>query len=386
MAGPMAAVSSVPCVALPGHVEALRADVRAFLADEIAAGMWEPRCDNWMTGHDPAFSGRLAERGWLGMTWPAAYGGHDRGALERFVVTEELVAAGAPVAAHWAGDRQIGPGLLRFGTEEQKCRFLPAMVAGRGFWALCMSEPDSGSDLASVRTTARRVGDDWRVTGQKIWTSGAHLADFAMVLCRTSPAGDGRDRHEGLSQLIVDLHTPGVDIRPIQLMSGEYHFDEVFFDDVAVPLENMLGAPGEGWSQVTTELAYERSGPERFLSTFPLFQEVVAAVGTGADRHTSIGVGELFADLWTLRRLSLGIAALLDAGAAPELEAAQVKDLGTKFEREVIERSRRLVSPDSTDRLSARYAEGLLHAPGFTIRGGTTEVLRGVVARRLGLR
>lgn len=374
---------AVPSVETIPEADALREAVREFLAGEAARGAWVPRCDHWLTGHDPAFSRRLAAKGWVGMTWPPAYGGQGRSSLERFVVTEELLVAGAPVAAHWAGDRQIGPALLRLGTGEQKDRFLPAMASGECFWALGMSEPDAGSDLAAVRTRARPSGDAWRLTGQKTWTSGAHLADYAMVLCRTEPSSEG-DRHHGLTQLIVDLRSPGVDVRPIRLMSGEPHFNDVFFDDVAVPAENVLGVPGEGWRQVTAELAHERSGPERFLSTFPLLQEIVAV----ADATTSEArvIGELVAELWTLHHLASGVAALLASGSAPEVQAALVKDLGTQFEHRVIEQGRRVVAMASDDQLFSRYIEGLLHAPGFTIRGGTTEILRGVIARALGLR
>ena len=363
-----------PVEDLPEAAVTLRAEVRAFLAEEAAAGAFVPRCDAWLSGSDPAFSRRLGERGWLGMTWPKRYGGHERSALERYVVVEELLAAGAPVAAHWIADRQTGPLLLRYGTEEQRLRFLPGMARGEIHFAIGMSEPDSGSDLASVRTTATKVEGGWSLAGTKVWTSGAHQADAMITLVRSEPLGE--DRHLGLSQLIVDLRGEGVKIRPIRLLTGEHHFNEVVLRDCFVPDGMVVGSFGDGWKQVTSELAYERSGPERFLSTFPLLAALSAASGSAA-------VGRLAADLWALRRLSLAVAAALQRGEEPAVEAALVKDLGTRFEREVTEWSRAVHGGEPSHPLFEHYRRALLEGPGFTLRGGTNEILRTVVARSL---
>ncbi len=341
---------------LPDTAANLRAEVRAFLAEELAAGAFVPRCDAWLSGSDRAFSRRLGERGWLGMTWPKRYGGQERSALERYVVVEELLAAGAPVASHWIADRQTGPLLLRYGTEEQRLRFLPGMARGEIQFAIGMSEPDSGSDLASVRTSARKVEGGWSLAGTKVWTSGAHLADAMIALVRTEPLGE--DRHLGLSQVIVDLESPGVEIRPIRLLTGEHHFNEVVFHNCFVPDGMVVGGLGEGWRQVTAELANERSGPERFLSTFPLLAALSAASGSAA-------VGRLAADLWALRRLSLAVAAALQRG------------------EEVTERSRAVHGGEPSHPLFEHYRRSLLEGPGFTLRGGTSEVLRSMVARSL---
>lgn len=354
----------------------LRVEVRAFLEAEVEAGTLEPRCDNWLAGFDPEFSARLGARGWLGMTWPQRYGGHERTALERYIVSEELLAAGAPVAAHWIADRQTGPLLLRYGTDEQRERFLPAMARGELFACIGMSEPDSGSDLASVRTAARRVDGGWSVSGTKLWTSGAHRAHLMLALVRTSPRGE--DRHEGLSQVLIDLKSQGVRVLPIRLMTGEHHFNEVVLEEVHVPQAMLVGEEGRGWSQVISELAYERSGPERFLSTFPLLRAMVAE--PALDRAI---VGSLIAQLWALRRLSLGVATALQEGKSPAVEAALVKDLGTRFEREITEQARRLSPAQRTPLFSRLLGEAELHGPGFTLRGGTNEILRGLVARGL---
>ncbi|ALE77552.1 acyl-CoA dehydrogenase [Pseudonocardia sp. AL041005-10] len=378
-------------VELPAGLADLRAEVRSFLDDERSAARWTPRADVWLSGWDESFSRRLGERGWLGMTIPTEYGGHGRTALERYVVTEELLAAGAPVAAHWISDRQIGPSLLRHGTEEQRRAFLPGIARGEVYFGIGMSEPDSGSDLASVRTRATRVDGGWRLSGTKVWTSGAHHAHAFFALVRTEPRDDAH-RHAGLSQFLVELDSPGVEIRPIPLLTGAHHFNEVRFDDVFIPDARVFGELGNGWAQVTGELAFERSGPERFLSTYPLLASLVGELaGAGrADAGTRRRVGSLVSRLWTLRAMSLAVAGALESGRAPELAAALVKDLGTRYENEIVDAARLLVDippdPGAESGFARLLADAVLHAPGFTLRGGTNEVLRGIVARGMGLR
>jgi len=393
-------IALVPPVApLPEETSQLRENVRAFLCEERSAGRFTPRCDAWLSGWDEAFSRRLGARGWLGMTVPVAYGGHGKSALDRYVVTEELLAAGAPVAAHWIADRQTAPSLLRYGTEEQKQLYLPGIARGECYVAIGLSEPDAGSDLAAVRTRAAKVRGGWKLTGTKVWTSGAHRAHVIVVLARSGPP-DGRDRRAGLSQFIVNLPDPAVRIRPIRLLSGEHHFNEVVLDGVFVPDDMVLGEPGAGWRQVTAELAFERSGPERFLSTFPLLDCLVrqlarqvadadpAGPGDGS-AAVAVKLGETVARMWTLRQMSLAVAGALAREEAPEVAAALVKDLGTRLENEITDVARQLARVEATPLapgLPGLLAEAVLHSPGFTLRGGTNEILRGVVARALGLR
>ncbi|UOY01824.1 acyl-CoA dehydrogenase family protein [Blastococcus sp. PRF04-17] len=370
--------------------EQVRGEVREFLAAELAAGTFQTGVDTWLSGVDPAFSKKLGDRGWLGMTWPKEYGGHERSAMERYAVSEELLAAGAPVAGHWIADRQSGPNLLQYGTEAQRRAILPRIAAGECFFVIGMSEPDSGSDLASIRTRAVRNGSgDWVVNGAKIWTSNAHHAHYGIVLVRTSP-GDPANKHAGLSQLLVDLSLPGIAINPIRILDGGHHFNEVVFEDVVVPGDMLLGEEGRGWHQVTAELAFERSGPERFLSTYPVVAEFARRVGKSSDPAALATLGRLSARLLALRQMSLRIAAALDRGELPNIPAALVKDVGTMFEGDVIEEVRRVIdvtpSLDSPDPLARALAEAQLHAPGFTLRGGTNEILKGIVARGLGLR
>lgn len=370
------------------EVDALRSEVREFCESARLAGEFEPRCDAWLASSSPEFSRALARKGWVGMTWPERYGGHGRSAVERLVVAEELLAAGAPVAAHWIADRQSGPQIHRHGSEVLRERFLPAIARGECFFSLGMSEPESGSDLASVRTRARPRNGGWLLNGTKVWTSHAHHSHFITVLCRTEDAGD--DPHMGLSILIVDLAARGVSVRPIRLITGEHHFNEVNFEDVEVPGDMLLGDPGDGWRLVTAELSLERSGPERFLSTFPLFAALADALGPEAGDRAATSVGELAAELMALRQLSFEVAASIDAGTDPATQAAMVKDLGTRFEGRVAGVARTLLPSRPALAAAAPFdrllAEAVLSAPGFTLRGGTNEILRGIVARNLGVR
>lgn len=370
-------------IRLPQSALEARFEIRSLLQQEISKGTFHPRCDSWLAGFDPAFSRQLGEYGFIGMTWPKKYGGHARSAIDRYVVTEEILAHGAPVAAHWIADRQTGPLLLKYGTEEQRARYLPGIARGEIYFSLGLSEPDSGSDLASLRTKATKAPNGWRVSGSKIWTSHAHRSPFMMTLVRTSAE---RTKHEGLSQLIVSLESPGVTVRPIRLISGEEHFNEVFLDDVFVPEECLVGREGDGWNQVIHELALERSGPERFLSTFPLLERHVQALKPDAPEHARVSVGRLIASLATLRAMSLGTATIIDRGEDPNLSSAIVKDLGTAFEKDVIDTSRGLAEPlEGDDIVRELYIEAQLAAPGFTLRGGTSEILRVVIAKELGL-
>jgi alkylation response protein AidB-like acyl-CoA dehydrogenase len=380
-----------PGFALPqlsADLEGLRNEVRAFVRDELRTGGLVPGCNAWMEGFEPEFSRKLAARGWIGMTWPKRYGGGERSAFENFVVNEELLAAGAPVAAHWVGVRQTGPLFLRFGNDSIKDFFLPRLASAELFFSIGLSEPDAGSDLAQVRTQARRVDGGWVVNGRKIWSSGAHRTDYMVVFCRTG-SGDG-DRRAGFSQLIMDLRSPGITIRPIYMMSGAHHFNETIFDDVFVPEDRMVGEPGKGWDQVMSELGHERSGPERFLSVFPLLAHLVRLASADQDVRKIVGLGQLTARLWTLRRMSIALLTLLANGQSPEVEAALVKDLGTRFERESVEIIRGLVpaewSVSAPGEFEVLMAKCLLAAPAFTLRGGTNEILRNVIARSLGLR
>ena len=369
-------------MSLKDETEVLRAEVREFLSD-VGQHFEHPNSD-FSTGHDPEFSRKLGEQGWIGMTWPKTYGGSERSFFERYVVTEEVLAAGAPVSAHWIADRQSGPLLLRYGSDAQKAEYLPLITRGEAFFSIGMSEPDTGSDLASVRTSAIKDGDSYRINGTKIWTTDAHRNHYIVCLVRTDP---NSERHAGLSQIIVDLRNDGVDVRPIANMAGGEDFNEVVFDDVVVPADRIVGEPGNGWEQVTSELAYERSGPERFLSAFRVFVELVRACGPDPAPHQAAAIGRIAASIMTMRRMSISVAGMLEADKDVAVEAALVKELGNNFEKCLPEIARMALPAGLEQSVYRRtYEETMLLSPSFTLRGGTREILRGVIARGLGLR
>lgn len=364
--------------------EALRHEVRAFLSERPEIdGIGGP--DRWA----PEFSRALAARGWVGMTWPKKYGGGECTTMQRHVVAEELFSVGAPTRAHWVADRQSGPLLLTFGTEEQRERFLPSMVRAELSFCIGMSEADSGSDLASIRTRAVQVDGGWEVEGAKLWTSNAHRADMMILFARTSRDED--DRRGGVSQFLVDMKSPGITVRPIQNLLGEHDFNEVVFDGLFIPDNMVIGTIGNGWKQVTSELAYERSSPDRYLTPFNLVRRLADRLQNGGSDLQVEAFGRLVSQVWAMQSMSLSVAGMLHQGEHPDAEAAIVKDLGTQLEqdvpeivRQLVPLSERLAAPD--DPFNGLLERVIGWSPAYTIRGGTREILRGIIARGLGLR
>lgn len=374
---------------IPAEDLALRTQVKAFLQRALPGLPADRRARSWM-GFDPDFSRALAAQGWLGLTLPRAYGGQERGYFARFVLSEELLGAGAPVAAHWIADRQSGPLIARFGTEAQKQFYLPRICRADAFFCIGMSEPGSGSDLASIRSRAQRTADGWRLNGSKIWTTNAQHSHFMLTLVRTS--GEPADRHQGLSQLIVDLSLPGVTVRPIRDLAGDAHFCEVFFDNVDLPQDALIGEEGHGWMQVNAELAFERSGPERLLSSMVLAEQWLAHCRSlpQRDPRDAALLGDVAGWLTVLRAMSLSLTGSLARGQNPAIAASLVKDLGTTIEQAIPAWiAERLGAQPQAD-LPAPLVRTLAYleqiAPTFSLRGGTREILRGIIARGLGLR
>ena len=377
-------------IRLPPECAALRAEVRAFLADEIAAGTFDPHQPGHTDAYNRAFSRRVGAKGWIGMTWPKRYGGHERSQLERYVVTEEFRAANAPAHLHFVADRQSGPILLKYAAEHIKSDILPRICRGELCFVIGMSEPGSGSDLFAAKTKATKVDGGWRITGSKIWTTSAQVADYMLGLFRTSPPTKENRRH-GLTQFLVDMKTPGIKVNPIYQMTGKAGFNEVVFDEAFVPNDHVMGEIDGAWKQATSELAYERSGPERFLDTFHVLLELIRALGPEPDLRGAEGLGRLVAQLHTLRRMSVSVAGMLQAGKEPLVEGSIVKDLGTVWEQKLPGRVRDLAAflePEIMNRatLDDQLAFATTIAPKLTIQGGTTEILRGIIARGLGLR
>ena len=377
-------------IRLPPECEVLRKQVRAFLAEEIAAGTFDPHQPNREDTDAPEFSRRVGERGWLGMTWPKKYGGHERTFLERYVVTEEMRVANAPTRRFFVADRQSGPVLLKYAPERIKMDILPRICRGEVCFAIGMSEPNSGSDLFAAKTKATKTDGGWLINGTKIWTSSAHIADYMIAIFRTSPPSKENRRH-GLTQFLVDMKTPGIKVNPIGQITGQFEFNEVVFTDAFMPDDHVLGEIDGAWKQATSELAYERSGPERFLETYYVLTELVRAVGSKPDTRSAEGIGRLVAQLHTMRRMSVSVAGMLQAGKEPVVEASIVKDIGTVWEQQLPHRVRDLaafVDPDASNHetLENQLSFAIKTAPKLTIQGGTTEVLRGIIARGLGLR
>lgn len=367
-------------------LDSLRVEVRAFVAREADAGRIRIGEQTWTTW-DREFSIRCAAEGYVAMTWPKEYGGHGRSAQERYVVCEELLAAGAPLGAHWIADRQSGPQIMQHGTEALKKAVLPRIAAGECTFCIGMSEPDSGSDLSSIRASAEKVEGGWRLSGRKVWTTNAHKSEYMIALCRTAPKTE--DRYAGMSQVVLDLSAEGVDIRPITNIAGVDEFNEVVFDEVFVPDAHVLGEVGQGWKLVTGELAFERSGPDRILSSFGLLRLLAEAVDTEADRHAAVELGRLVGRLSTIRALSMELTRDLEAGRPATAKATLMKDLGTTLEQEIPNVASALYGRaprmDGTSYERA-LAVALLNAPSYSLRGGTREILHGIIAREMGLR
>ncbi len=385
----MSVLDSLALTRIPAEDEALRAEVRAFLAQAISGLPPHVRARSW-GGYSAELSRQLGEKGWIGVTLPREYGGGGRSAFTRYVLVEEYLACGAPVGSHWIADRQSGPLILKYGTEAQKRFYLPRICRGEAFFCIGMSEPGAGSDLASVKTRAVPNGKGFVLNGQKIWTTNAHHCHYMIALVRTS--GEAGDRHKGLSQVIVDLSLPGVTVRPITDLSGDSHFCEVFFDNVQLPPDALIGQEGQGWEQVTAELAFERSGPERLFSSILLFDEWLAWLrATGERSEGALRLaGRVFTELAPLRAMSVAVQDKLVRGESPIVEAALVKELGTTLEQSIPA----AIADDLFAREASEVPLELLRtlnyvtevAPSYSLRGGTRDILRGMIARGLGLR
>ena len=372
--------------------EAFRQDIRAFVHEALPEPPDIPE-DAWIIGFDRAFSKKLAARGWIGLTWPREYGGQGKSYLDRLILTEELLRHGAPVAAHWLGDRQMGPAILRYGTPEQKLQFLPGIISGDMVFCIGMSEPGAGSDLAGLQTKAVDDGDAYVISVQKIWTSFAHLADYCYLVARTNP---DVPKHKGISEFLVDMRTPGITIKPIVDMTGAHHFNEVFFDQVRIPKDCLVGEKDRGWYQIASQLDYERSGIERLMSNYPILGAITHYVQeTGQIRRELVRhrLAQLHIEFTMGRFLVYKVAWLLTQGIVPNAESAAAKAYCTEFEQRLAQAASELMGgygqllPGShRARLHGRIARAYLYAPAYTIQGGTSTILRNIIATRgLGL-
>ncbi|HEC08878.1 MAG TPA: acyl-CoA dehydrogenase [Acidimicrobiales bacterium] len=363
---------------LPRRLRSLADEVREFVDEAtVDTGRFD---DSWVMARSREFDRRLAARGWLGMTWPREYGGGERSDLERFVVLETLLTAGAPVTGAWFPDRQIGPVLLQYGTEAQKQRWLPEISRGESAWCIGMSEPDAGSDVAHISTTARRDGDRYIVDGQKIWTSGAHEADWCYLICRTDPDAPA---HKGLSELIVDMDSPGIEVRPIRDATGGRHFNEVFFSEVSVPVENLVGRPNHSFGQTMRQLEHERGGIDRLISNRRLHLDVNAVADS-----TDPLIRDEMAALETEYTIGRHMVLRNVTRQAPPGYSAVTKIFCTEHEQRVASFASRVLGPAALRgpdpvSLPGRVSLNTVFAPAYTIMGGTGLILRNIVGERV---
>jgi alkylation response protein AidB-like acyl-CoA dehydrogenase len=352
------------------HLE-LRARAREVAADGVARyGRFN---DSWINGYSKDFARELAALGWIGLTWPVEFGGGGRPPVERLIIAEELISAGAPFAAMWFADRQMGPSFIAYGSGEQQQRYLPGMLSGDTTWCIGMSEPNAGSDLAGLVTSAVRDGDEFVINGQKIWTSFGDVADFMYLICRTSNYGPP---HEGISEIVVPMSIPGIDVRPITDMTTNRHFCEVFISDARVPVTNLVGMEGAAFKQTMTQLEHERGGIDRLVSNKalyamaleradtedPLVRQQIAAIETG------YRIGRILVTREVLKQ-------------APRGFSAATKCFCTEHEQRVAEFVASVFGADAT--VWSAVVHGLLYTPGYTIMGGTSNIMRNILGERV---
>ena len=329
--------------------------------------------DSWINGYSKDFARELGALGWVGMCWPTKFGGGGRPPIDRLIIGEELIAAGAPIAAMWFADRQMGPTLIAYGTTDQQAEFLPSMLAGDTTWCIGMSEPDSGSDLASLSTSAVRDGDDFVINGQKIWTSFGTDADYCYLICRTDSSGPP---HRGISEIIVPMDAPGIEVRPITDMTTNRHFCEVYFTDVRVPAANLVGVEGNAFKQTMVQLEHERGGIDRLVSNRALYDMALER----ADRTDPV-IRQEIARLETAYRVGRILVTREVLRQAPTGFSAATKCFCTEHEIDVAEFVARVFGAEAT--LWTDVTKGLTYGPGYTIMGGTSNIMRNILGERV---
>lgn len=375
-----------------------REEVRDFLEGEIEQGLWKPSCDAWIQGYNPEFTKRVAQKRWMGLTWPKEYGGQERSFVDRFILTEEMLRYGAPAACHWFADRQIGGSILKYGSEEQKREFLPKIIRGEMYVGLGMSETEAGSDLASLRTMAVEDGNDYIINGQKTWTSGAWFMNHIYLLARTDTTVP---KHRGISEFIIPIDTPGISRIPMIDVTGTEAWNDIFFDNVRVPKKYMIGEKNRGFYHVMEQLAYERSGFERLMGNYALFEALLKFVnetkrnGKALSQDTVIRhkLTQLQVEFEVGRLLMYKVALVMDEGQAPTVEAAMSKAYATAFEQRLANTAMEILGPYGLLWAGSKYApfggmaaHSYLGSKGYSLQAGTTEIMKNIVATRgLGL-
>ncbi len=384
----------------PGEAQ-LQQDVRQFIAEHLTDAMRRGQAHTSSLYPAPEvflpWQRALAKRGWLVPLWPIEWGGTGWTPVERFIFETECAQAGAPLV-HPMGVRLVGPVLLRFGTDAQKAYFLPRIVASDDYWCQGFSEPEAGSDLASLRLRATPDGDDYVLTGSKLWTSYAHLANRMFALVRTGPPDS---RHRGISFLLIDMDSPGITVRPIRTLGGEHEVNEVFFDSVRVPQSRRIGEENAGWACARYLLEFER-GAGIFS---PRLRSQLARVGNALEVLQARGrqvldpgfvqrFGEVLADLDIFEMLELRTLGLVQPGQSPGTVSSMLKLQASRLRQSIselgvdalgLEALRWHGDPASeSDQLLSTLLPDYLNSRAFTIFGGAAEVQLGIIAKSLG--
>jgi len=378
--------------------EAFRKEVSDFLEEEIRNGTFQPMCDGWIQGYSPEFTRKMAAKGWIGLSWPREYGGQGRSETDRLILTEELLRYGAPAACHWFADRQIGRSIIAHGTEEQKQELLPLILKGEAYIGLGMSEPEAGSDLASLQTRAVEDGDDYIIDGQKMWTSCARFMTHVYLVARTDPDAP---KHRGISEFIIDAGLPGISIRPTIDITGSEAWGEVFYDGVRVSKKHLIGEKNRGFYQILNQLDYERAGLERLMGNYPLFKAIIEFTRETERNGISLCKDPLIRDKLARlqvefevgRLLTYRVVLVMEQGRAPNVEAAMAKAYCTTFEQrlasvatEILGLYGQLVAESKWAPILGMAPHSYLGSKGYSLQAGTTEVLKNIVATRgLGL-
>ncbi len=377
-----------------------RQEVQDFLKAELEAGTFSIRSGALLEEMSQEFSRKMAKKGWIGLTWPKQYGGQGRTYIEKAILLEELLKVQAPVMYHFLADRQVGPGLIHFGSEWQKEYFLPKIVSAETSFCLLFSEPNAGSDLVAVSTTAVKDGDSYVINGQKVWTSWGHKSDYGWMLARTN-LDNSVPRHLSCSEFIIEMNLPGITVRPIINMVGKHSFNEVFFDNVRVSNKFLVGKENAGFKQIMAQMDYERAGLERVMQNYPILEKLKAYVkemgkaGLGTELYywARDAIAQLEMEFNTGRLLCYYTAWTIDQGRQPTAEAPMAKAFCTQYEQRLNDVATKILGPISQILAGGRWAvwegelaESYLWGPSYTLQGGSVEVLKNILAlRKLGL-
>ncbi len=381
---------------------AFRKEVREFIEKEApkpqpGVSREEALIQNWQANQE--WFKKLGAKGWIAPAWPKEYGGAGMTVMQQFIFNEEMAIHRAPRPLHMIiGLGMAGPTIIVHGTEEQKKKYLPGILKGEDIWCQGYSEPGAGSDLASLQTRAVRDGDDYIINGQKIWTTLAHMAKYMILLARTDPDAP---KHRGITYFILDMKSPGVTVRPLINMADSHEFNEVFFDNVRVPKENVIGEENRGWYVAVTTLDFERSSIGNAIGMKQSLEEIIAFAREHADEPVSTlktnpvlryELADRMIEVEVARMLSYRVASLQNRGLIPNYEASLLKLYSTELNQRIARTAMKVLGlyGQIRDRehspTKGRWTQTFLRSVAYTIEGGTSEIQRNIIAQRgLGL-